>query len=118
MNKALFHFKNGLLFPAPSIQCWKSEGIAGSFHHCIGDGGGEVTMQKTVDWSPRRREEKKWNEIETSTIYLPDISVWKTNLLRGLKENEWKKYKMTVTYKTDGHNTQTAVTNLTKQRML
>ena len=27
---------------------------------------------------------------------MPDISVWKTNLLRGLKENEYKKYKMTV----------------------
>ena len=31
------------------------------------------TIQKTVDWSPRRREERKWNnrEINRSTIYLP-----------------------------------------------
>ena len=39
------------------------------------------------------------SEIQTSTVYLPDISVWKTSLLRGLKENECTKYKMTVTYK-------------------
>ena len=59
------------------------------------------TIRKAVDWSPRRREERRWHncEIKTSTIYLPNISVWKTNLLWGLKENEYKKYKMTVTSK-------------------
>ena len=58
-------------------------------------------MQETVDWSPQQRKEKKPNrsKIKTSIIYLPDISIWKTNLLRGLKENECTKYKMTVTYK-------------------
>ena len=31
---------------------------------------------------------QRWNENKY-IIYLPDISVWKTNLLRGLNENEW-----------------------------
>jgi len=31
-------------------------------------------------------------------MYLPDISVCKTNLLRGLKKKSEYNYKMTVTY--------------------
>ena len=55
---------------------------------------------RLIPTAKRGKEIKQqWNYIKTNTIYLPDISVWKTNLLRGLNENEYKKYKMTVTYK-------------------
>ena len=47
---------------------------------------------RLIPTAKRGKEMKQlWSEIKTSTIYLPDISVWNTNLLRGLKQNEWKK---------------------------
>ena len=54
----LLPFKNGLLFPAPPIQCLKSEEIAGSVTHCIG-GGGEVRRVKLYSRLPCAQKRRK-----------------------------------------------------------
>ena len=58
LKKRCFLFKNGLLFPAPPIQCLKSEEIAGSFQHCIGDGG-EVRQVKLYSRLPCAQKRRK-----------------------------------------------------------
>ena len=57
-KKRCFPFKNGLLFPAPPIQCLKSEEIVGSFQHCIGDGG-EVRQIKLYSRLPCAQKRRK-----------------------------------------------------------
>ena len=54
-KKRCFPFKNGFLFPAPPIQ---SEEIAGSFQHCIGDGGDvrQVKLYSRLPCAQKRRK--------------------------------------------------------------
>ena len=57
-KSAAFFLKNGLLFPARPIQCLKSEEIAGSFQHCIGDGG-EARQVKLYSRLPCAQKRQK-----------------------------------------------------------
>ena len=75
-------FKNGLHFPAPPIQCWKSDGIVGSFQHCIGDGGGEVRQVRLYSCLTCAQKPKSANWSHDSCPWLQmlgppgSLSVW------------------------------------------
>ena len=58
----------------------------------------KVNNSKLILTAKRLRNYNGNRNDRNKVIYLPDISVCKTNLLRGLKKKSEYNYKTTVTY--------------------